>query len=200
MKLFLHVGCGPKRKDRTTPGFNSLEWREIRLDIDESVSPDIVGTMTDMTNVTDGSVNAVYSSHNIEHLYPHEVPTALAEFRRVLLPGGFVVITCPDLQSVCALIAEDKLTEAAYTSPAGPITPLDILYGHRVAMAKGNLYMAHRCGFTQKVLVGTMAAAGFASVASKKRGSPFFDLWVIGTRDATSETDLLKLAAEHLPA
>jgi len=36
------------------------------------------------------------------------------------------MITCPDLQSVCALIAEDKLTDAAYNVPAGLIIPLDI--------------------------------------------------------------------------
>ncbi len=199
MKSFLHVGCGPKHKDRTTKAFNSEDWREIRFDIDPSVSPDVVGTMTDMSQVSDSSVDAVFSSHNIEHLYPHEVPVALSEFKRVLAPGGFVVITCPDLQSVCALIAEDKLTDPAYTSPAGPIAPLDILYGHRAAMAKGNLYMAHRCGFTQKVLSGTLAAAGFASVASAKRAGPFFDLWIIGTKDPTSEEELRKLATEHFP-
>ncbi len=200
MKSFLHVGCGPKHKDRTTQAFNSGDWREIRFDIDPSVSPDVVGTMTDMSQVSDSSVDAIFSSHNIEHLYPHEVPVALSEFKRVLAPGGFVVITCPDLQSVCALIAEDKLTDPAYTSPAGPIAPLDILYGHRAAMAKGNLYMAHRCGFTQKVLSGTLAAAGFASVASAKRASPFFDLWIIGTKDPTSEEELRKLATEHFPS
>jgi len=51
----------------------------------------------------------------------------------------FVIITCPDLQSVCALVAQDKLTEHAYTSPAGPIAPLDILYSHRPPMAKAEL-------------------------------------------------------------
>ena len=43
------------------------------------------------------SVDAVFSSHNIEHLYPHEVPLALKEFMRVLKPDGFVLMTCPDL-------------------------------------------------------------------------------------------------------
>lgn len=121
MKQFLHVGCGPKHKDRTTAGFNNPDWHELRLDIDESVNPDIVGTMTDISAVADASVDAVFSSHNIEHLYPHEVPVALAEFKRVLKEDGFVVVTCPDLQSVCALIAEDKLTEPAYTSLAGTL-------------------------------------------------------------------------------
>jgi hypothetical protein len=81
---------------------------------------------------------------------------ALAEFRRVLADDGFAVITCPDLQSVCELVAQDRLTEPAYTAPAGPIAPLDILYGHRAAMARGNLYMAHRCGFTSRVLAATL--------------------------------------------
>ena len=197
MKTFLHVGCGPKHKDRTTRGFNTSNWKELRFDIDEAVQPDLVGTMTDMSSVASGSVDAVFSSHNIEHLYPHDVPVALAEFLRVLKPDGFAVITCPDLQSVCALIAEDKLTEPAYTSPAGPIAPLDILYGHRPAMARGNLYMAHRCGFTQKVLTGTLQAAGFATVAAKRRGHPYYDLWALGTASALPEPELRELALAH---
>jgi ubiquinone/menaquinone biosynthesis C-methylase UbiE len=153
--------------------------------------------MTDMSAVADASVDAIFSSHNIEHLYPHEVPQALAEFKRVLSPDGFVVITCPDLQSVCALVAEDKLTELAYTSPAGPITPLDILFGHRPPMARGNLYMAHRCGFTQKVITGTLQAAGFATVAAKRRGHPYYDLWALGTLSALPESELRELAQAH---
>ena len=199
MRTFLHVGCGPKRKDQTTRGFNAPEWNELRLDIDENVSPDIVGTMLDMSAVTDASVDAVFSSHNIEHLYAHEVPLALKEFLRVLKLDGFLVVTCPDLQSVCALIAEDKLTEPAYTAPAGPITPLDILYGHRPPIAKGNLYMAHRCGFTEKVLIGTLQASGFASIASKRRGHPHFDLYAVATAAPMEEAQLRQLAAAHLP-
>ena len=125
---------------------------------------------------------------------------ALAEFLRVLKPDGYVVVTCPDLQSVCALIAEDKLTEAAYTSPAGPIAPLDILFGHRPAMAKGNLYMAHRCGFTQKVLNGTLQSSGFKTVASMTRGlAPFFDLFALASKSERSESEMRKLAGLHFP-
>jgi predicted SAM-dependent methyltransferase len=200
MKSFLHVGCGPKRKDRTTKGFNTPDWTETRLDIDASVAPDVIGTMTDMSAVASESVDAVYSSHNIEHLYPHEVPLALAEFLRVLKPDGFFVVTCPDLQSVCRLISEDKLTEAAYTSPAGPIAPIDILYGLRSSMAQGNLYMAHRCGFTQKVLSGTLQSCGFKSVATMARGrAPFFDLWAVASKSERPEQQMRELAVLHFP-
>jgi len=198
MKSFLHVGCGPKRKDRTTKGFNTPDWSEIRLDIDASVQPDVIGTMTNMSTVSSESVDAVFSSHNIEHLYPHEVPLALAEFLRVLKSDGIAVITCPDLKSVCALIAEDKLTEAAYTSPAGPIAPIDILYGLRSSMAQGNLYMAHRCGFTQKVLSATLQASGFKSVATMSRGHPYFDLWAVASKEELNEEQMQALAVEHM--
>ena len=192
---FLHIGCGPKRKAQTTIGF--LNWDEVRFDIDNSVQPDIVGTMTDMSSVPYESMDAVFSSHNIEHLYPHEVPVALSEFLRVLKPNGFAIITCPDLKSVSELIAQDKLTEPAYTSLAGPIAPLDILYGLRTSMARGNLYMAHRCGFTQKVLTSTLHAAGFNSVCAAARGAPYFDLWACATVKQVDETTLRTLAAAH---
>jgi len=201
MPTFLHIGCGPKRQAQTTRGFNTPEWTEIRLDIDASVAPDVVGTMTDMSAVGAGSVDAIFSSHNIEHLYPHEVPVALAEFARVLSNDGFAVITCPDLQSVCALIAQDQLLDAAYTSPAGPIAPIDILYGYRASMARGNLFMAHRCGFTQKVLSGTLQSCGFKSVATMARGrAPFFDLFALASKSERPEPEMRELAALHFPA
>jgi hypothetical protein len=197
MGYLLHIGCGPKRKDKTTRGFNTDAWAEVRLDIDPAAQPDVIGTMTDMSAVESGSVDAIFSSHNIDHLYPHEVPAALTEFHRVLSNDGFAVITCPDLRAVCALIADDKLTEPAYTSPAGPIAPLDILYGLRSALARGNLYMAHRCGFTQRVLTGTLQAAGFASVASFSRAGPFFDLWALASKRQRSEEEMKALAQTH---
>jgi len=199
MQTFLHVGCGQKRKDQTTSGFAKENWEELRFDIDESVEPDYVGTITDMSAVETSSMDALYSSHNIEHLYAHEVPKALAEFKRVLLPDGFVVITCPDIQAICALVAQDKLTEPAYASPAGPITPHDILYGHSVSLAEGHLFMAHRCGFTQKVLAKVLEASGFASLATAKRPAPYFDLWAIGCPGKTSEESLRGLIKDHFP-
>ena len=192
MKSFLHVGCGPQYKDSTTAGF--ADWNEIRFDIDETVHPDLVGTITNMSAVSSESLDAVFSSHNIEHLYPHEVPVALSEFWRVLKPDGFVVITCPDLQSVCALVADDKLTEAALISPAGPISPLDIIYGYRPQLSRGNLFMAHHCGFTQKVLSQTLKSSGFKGVATTKRGALFFDLWALACKEDQNDEVLLSMA------
>jgi ubiquinone/menaquinone biosynthesis C-methylase UbiE len=203
-KTFLHVGCGPARVNPVThqtervKGFAALRWQELRLDINPEVAPDVLGSMTDMAAVATGSVDAIYSSHNIEHLYPHEVSLALAEFIRVLGPNGFVVITCPDLRSVCALVAEDKLTEAAYVAECGPIAPLDILYGLRPAMASGNLYMSHRCGFTLKVLLDVLQKAGFLKALGRCRPKQF-DLWAMACVSDVDDATLKAMANEFFP-
>lgn len=196
VKTFLHVGCGWRRKEGTTPGFNTPEWRELRFDIDPAVQPDIIGSMTDLSAIADASMDAVFSSHNIEHLYAHEVPVALAGFLRVLKPDGFLVLTCPDLQKVCAMVANDRLLDTAYVSPAGPITPLDMLYGLRASLQQGNHYMAHRCGFTPSVLIGALQAAGFATIAAQSYESSF-NLWAVATKAPCEEARILQLSSEH---
>ena len=160
MKTLLHVGCGPEDKS-DNKGFDNDDWEEIRFDIDEDVNPDIVGTLTDMSLVETASVDAVYSAYNIDHIYAHEVPIALGEFFRVLKDDGIAFIRCPDIQSVCEAVAKGKLLEPFYNSPVGPISPIDILFGNRKAVAKGNEFMAKKGGFIYSVLDRALHQAGF---------------------------------------
>ena len=76
---FLQAGCGLKTKTSDTRGFNLGNWKGNRFDIDENLKSDIIGTMTDMSSLGSEGVDAIYSSHNIEHLYPQEMGTALQE-------------------------------------------------------------------------------------------------------------------------
>lgn len=198
-RRFLHVGCGGSTQEHASPGFRGSEWREIRLDMDAAVAPDIVASMTDMAPVPDASVEGIFSSHNIEHLYAHEVPLAFDEFYRVLKPDGFLVLTCPDLRSICSLVVEDKLDAPAYVTPSGePITPLDVLYGHRRAMAEGNLFMAHRFGFTQRTLMDAARNAGFKIGHSLQRPSAF-DLWLLAFKNEVDMDTLMQQAKVYLP-
>jgi SAM-dependent methyltransferase len=176
LRTVLHVGCGMADPRKLPSAFFAPgAWREVRLDIDPGVSPDIIGSITDMAVVESGSVDAVWSAHNLEHLFAHEVPLALAEFRRVLRPEGFALVTVPDLQRAAELVAQDRLAEPAYISPAGPIAPLDMLFGHGAAIAAGNHYMAHRTGFSARTLEAALRGAGFGLVRVVRDES--FALW-----------------------
>jgi predicted SAM-dependent methyltransferase len=195
-KRVLHVGCGPKQAGKLHSRFDPAEWQELRLDIDPAVQPDIVASMTNLSTIPSASFDAVWSSHNLEHLEAHEVPIALQEFRRVLNATGFLLITLPDLQRVAELVAQDKLLETAYVSPAGPIAPLDMIFGFRKAIAAGNHFMAHRTGFTARSLGQAIVDAGFA-VARIKRDD-HFNLW--GTAYVTSPVELSPNQAAATPS
>ena len=196
MKTFLHVGWGPQYKSQIK-GFDYENWKEIRFDIDEKVNPDIVGTLLDMSAVETGSVDAIYSSHNIEHVFPHEVPIVLREFHRVLKDDGMVVLVCPDLQSVCEAVVDDKLLQPLYESPAGPISPIDILYGHRQFIARGNEYMAHKGGFTYSVLNDAFIEAGF-KMNYGGRNPDRWELFIISFKQEKLQEEINTIAKPFL--
>ena len=196
MKTFLHVGCGPQYKSQIK-GFDNENWKEIRFDIDEKVNPDIVGTLLDMSAVEAGSVDAIYSAHNIEHVFPHEVPIVLREFHRVLKDDGMVVLVCPDLQSVCEAVVDDKLLQPLYESPAGPISPIDILYGHRQFIARGNEYMAHKGGFTYSVLNDAFIEAGF-KMNYGGRNPDRWELFIISFKQEKLQEEINTIAKPFL--
>lgn len=178
------------------PGFRDGNWRELRFDINPVYNVDFVGTMTDMRAVDSESVDALYSSHNIEHVYAHEVNLVLREFHRVLRPDGFAVVTCPDMVSVAAQIAAGRIEEPLYQSPTGPIFALDIVYGHSSAIRRGETYMAHRTGFSQRTLGLHGQQAGFGRVAVRVRPQKF-DLWMVATKQPVPDETLADLLARY---
>jgi predicted SAM-dependent methyltransferase len=195
IKKFLHVGCGRLNKTNLNNDFNSPEWEEVRVDLDPNNQPDILSSMTDLSAIESNSIDAIYSSHSIEHLFAHEVFQALTEFNRVLNDDGFLILTCPDLQTVCALVADDKLTDTAYQSGAGPIAPIDMIYGHRTSIMQGNVFMAHKSGFTKKVLTATLLSVRFESVAVLRRELNY-DLWSVATKKSAND-DRVQYLASH---
>ena len=193
MKTLLNVGCGFSNISQLK-GFNNGNWKEIRLDIDSAVKPDVVGSSTDMSLIETGSVDAVYSSYNLDHIYPHEVPIALKEFYRVLNEDGIAVVRCPDIQTVCELIAQDKLLELLYESPIGPIYPIDVIYGHRWYTKNGHEYQTKKVGFTYSALDASFAEAGFKARYGGRMPANGGELGILAFKQKKSEEEMKKIA------
>jgi len=196
-KTVLNVGSGFYAPEKLHSAFRNSGWKEVRYDIDTLVKPDIVGSIVDMAAVVSESCDAIWCSHNLEHLHTYEVPKALSEFRRVLNPGGFALITTPDLEGIAELVVAGRLEDAAYQSPAGPITALDMLFGLSSAIANGNHFMAHNTAFTADRLGRLLIDAGFAE-AFAKRG-PAYDVWALAVmRDTDIQRVLTDLRTARL--
>lgn len=69
----------------------------------------------------DGSVDAIYSSHLLEHLTADEGAALLAECFRVLKPGGIIRVVVPDLEG----IARAYLAALEEAATSGDRTLLD---------------------------------------------------------------------------
>lgn len=177
LRTVLNAGSGPPSNRQLHPIFIRNGWQEVQFDIDPQTTPDLVGSIVDMSSLIPArSFDAVWSSHSLEHLHAHEVPLALSEFKRILKPDGFALVTSPDLEAVAALILDQGLDNTAYVSPIGPITPHDMLFGHSTSIARGKTFMAHRSGFTCASLGDRLASAGFAMVLVRRDN---LDLWAL---------------------
>ena len=162
----LNVGGGP---GRDLPN-HFKGWTQDLLDIDPSVKPEIVCDAKKMHVLKPSIYGAVYCSHTLEHFYQHEVPAVLAGFLHVLKPDGFTQIVVPDLQELMERVVKDcrEIDETWYMSSGGPISFHDLLYGWGKAMAQGNLYYAHKTGFTEKTLTKALSRAGFHHVMTAR--------------------------------
>lgn len=176
--VILNAGCGASGAERLPRLFGA--WRHVRIDVDPAVQPDVVADLTDLSAFGDNSADAIWTAHCIEHLHRHQVTQALGEIRRVLKADGFAVIIVPDMQRVARYVLEDRMSEPVYVSPAGPITAHDMLFGHGRSIARGNVHMAHRTGFTPSSMAECVRQAGFPACVIRRR--PQFELMAVARK------------------
>lgn len=196
-KTLLHIGCGPQTIQSLPTCFHDGKWAEIRYDIDPDVFPDIQGEMQDMSIIDDGRIDAIYSSHNIEHVHSFEVPVVFREFFRTLTDNGFAVITCPDIQSVAKAILEGAANHPLYISPAGPISAIDIMYGHQKSIEGGKTYMAHKTAFSAETLADALISSGFKRINVVRDN--IFGLHSVAFKQRASEEDIEFFSSAVLP-
>jgi hypothetical protein len=168
-KLLVNLGSGPKGNTWIPTMF--ADWRELRVDVDAQVAPDILADITDLSAIESSSVDAVWAAHCVEHLYIHQVAGAVAEAHRILTDVGFLVVIVPDLQAIAEFLSGDRLHEMVYESQAGPVTAHDIVFGYAPSLAQGHFSMAHNCGFTPTLLLHQLQKTPFAEIVLRRRAN-----------------------------
>lgn len=86
------------------------DWKIF--DIEARPEVDFVGNASDLSQFADGSVAVIYASHVLEHFHYNlndSLLNTLIEWRRALIPGGKLLISVPDMKTLCWLYLHPKL-------------------------------------------------------------------------------------------
>jgi SAM-dependent methyltransferase len=139
--LKLHIGCGK----RFIPGF---------VHIDQVAFPhvDHVRDIRSLTNFADNSANLIYACQVIEYFDREEVAGVLADWQRVLAPGGILRLSVPNFAMICKL----------YQSGIPLDKFLGTLYG-RIPDGK-NGFVYHRTTYDERSLGELLGKLGFQEI------------------------------------
>jgi predicted SAM-dependent methyltransferase len=139
--LRLNLGSG----DVPIPGFVNLDG------LSGAPGVDVVADLAEPLPYDDGSVDLIYAAHILEHFATDEVPARLGDWRRVLRPGGVLMVAVPDLDVIARTLVDRS---GWFTPPNNPW--LGLIYG-----GQKDEYDFHKTGFTAPWLIHLLHAAGF---------------------------------------
>jgi predicted SAM-dependent methyltransferase len=143
----LHLGAGSKRIEHA-----------INCDLHDPAA-DRKLDATNLAEIPDATIDIVEHHHLIEHLSVADLQPALKEWARVLKPGGLLIVSAPDLETVLrrwlSMNDEDRWNYG-----------IKMIYG-----SQEHAGMFHKNGFTPQRLAEVLAPAGFVQEWSY-RGYP----------------------------
>lgn len=136
----LNLGCGPY-----------LLEDFVNIDIRDLEGVDVIADVTKLP-LPDASADFIYGGHILEHIEDWE--KALEEWKRVLKPGGKIMIVIPDVPKAIALYGLDQLSDKLLNQ---------IVYGDG---AHKKIWWGGRLAFA-------MAKAGFVELKSIPYDCPY---------------------------
>jgi predicted SAM-dependent methyltransferase len=138
----LHLGCGK----RYLLGFT-------HIDIEPHENVDVVSDIGDLSFIESNSVSEIYASHALEYYDRFQVNDVLREWNRVLVPGGTISVTVPDLESLIGI----------YMSTQNLETMIGPLFG-RWKNEKNNETIYHKTVWDLQSLSSKLIEEGFCEV------------------------------------
>jgi predicted SAM-dependent methyltransferase len=153
----LHLGSGSRR----VAGWLNVDVAGSDYDID----------FTKRLPWKTGSFSAVVSQHVIEHfeLFGELLPL-LSELRRVLLPGGEIWLSCPDMEKICRFYVDGRAGElvarrvnrSGYSTRGAPAQQVINDYFHQLG--------EHKNLFDFEMVRWALESAGFTDVRGTDEG------------------------------
>lgn len=123
------VGCGP---GRITAHLRELgldvfgvDLSAVMIDLAREAYPDLrfeVGSM-DALDVADRTLNGIVAWYSIIHAAPRDIPAYFEEFRRVLAPGGHLLVAFFESEDEPVAVFDHKVA-AAYRWPIDDLAEL----------------------------------------------------------------------------
>ncbi len=140
----LHLGCW----HRHIPG-----W--VHVDLCDMPHIDYKSSIDDLSMFDDDSADLIYSSHAFEYFDRQQAAHVLAEWRRVLKPGGTLRLAVPDFDALLKVYAQ--------TGELGRI--LGPLYGRmEIETEQGPKILYHKTVYNFADLETLLVENGFANV------------------------------------
>lgn len=144
----INAGCGRHVLD----GWTNVDIAPSPL---ASRAPDILADVRSIP-LPDGCADELMAIHLFEHFHPWEAPKLLAEWHRLLKPGGVLILEMPDLVKCCKNVLSNVMKGGRALEQLG-------MWGLYGDPRDENPYMAHRWGWTYDTLAPLLKAAGFSA-------------------------------------
>jgi len=124
------------------------------------------GDAGDLSRFGDGTFEALYASHVLEHFdYKDALPAALREWHRVLAPGGTLYVSVPDLAVLSSLfVLRDQLTMQ------DRFLVMRMMFGGHI-----DAHDYHQVGLDVEFLATFLGEAGFVNLRRVKSFGLFED-------------------------
>lgn len=137
------------------------------VDIEERPEVDVVSDASCLKAFTDESVSIIYASHVLEHFHyglNSQLVNTLSEWYRVLMPGGQLLISVPNLKTLCWLYLNPEFTvyERHHL--------MRVIFGGQT-----NQFDIHYVGFDFEILGVYLQEAGFAGYEQVSEFNLFSD-------------------------
>ena len=137
----LHIGTTDRH-----PGWTSF-------DVVAGPGVDIVGDCKKLTQFADNSIETIYASHVVEHIRRVETVPMLKDWHRVLVPGGTVMVSVPDLNILAQIFVKDAL------HGKDKLAVMHMMFGGQV-----DDYDYHYGGYDLELMTWMLRDAGFQNI------------------------------------